>query len=406
MTTSFKQFAARIDAATPPTRDRAIDGLRALAILGVVAGHWLVMALTVDADGTLRSASPLADLPALAPASWILQMLGLFFLVGGYASAKSLARARERGTTDGAWVRARLVRLGRPVLAVAAVLGAALPLLALVGVPDEPLRITAVRVIQPLWFIGVYGVVTALTPVAVALERRLGAWAVVPGTLVVAAVDLARYGPWQDAVPGWLGLVNVLPAWSFGYLLGISWAEGRISRRGAALLAAAGGALMLLLVLEFGYPASMVGVPGTDRVNSHPPSLMVPALAALQSGVAILLHRRIAAFLRRPRWWAAVALGNLSAMTIFCWHQVATMALSGVLLALTPGGVPGLHSTPDTLGWVAQRIVWFPVYAVVLGAIVVAVRRFETSSKPIPRPAQAVVAVLAAAFAVYTFTAM
>ncbi|HEY1003137.1 MAG TPA: hypothetical protein VGD83_26190 [Streptosporangiaceae bacterium] len=34
-----RRFARRLDAATPPHRDRAVDALRALAIAGVIGGH-------------------------------------------------------------------------------------------------------------------------------------------------------------------------------------------------------------------------------------------------------------------------------------------------------------------------------------------------------------------------------
>jgi fucose 4-O-acetylase-like acetyltransferase len=377
---AMKGFAGKIDAATPPSRDRAIDGLRALAILGVIVGHFLVLALTVDAEGALRVTSPLVHLPAFAPLSWVLQMLGLFFLVGGYAAAKSWAKADNYGT----WVRRRLVRLARPVVAVVAALAVALPVLGMLGVPAGTLRTTVVLVVQPLWFIGIYAVITALTPVAVAMTRRLGAWAALPGLAVVVVVDLLRYGPWQEAMPGWLGLVNLLPGWSFAYLLGTAWAQGRITRRGAAWLAAGGGALMLLLVLRLGYPASMVGVPGTGRTNAHPPSLLVLALAACQSGLAILLRDRFDALLRRrPGLWAAVAIANLSAMTIFCWHQIALMTLSGGAQALAPGAVPGLHTPPVDLGWVLQRLGWLPVYVAVLAGFVVLARRYE-----MPRPSR------------------
>jgi DNA-binding CsgD family transcriptional regulator len=70
-------FARRIDAATPAERDRAVDALRACAILGVVLGHWLVTALVADGR-TLRTASPLHYMPWLAPI---------------YASADQLAEA-------------------------------------------------------------------------------------------------------------------------------------------------------------------------------------------------------------------------------------------------------------------------------------------------------------------------
>src|SRR5680860_724383 len=76
----------RLDTRTPPGRDRALDGLRALAILGVVLGHWMVGALVLGADGALTVDSPLRTQPGLAPASWLLQMLGLFFLCLLYTS--------------------------------------------------------------------------------------------------------------------------------------------------------------------------------------------------------------------------------------------------------------------------------------------------------------------------------
>ena len=69
----LRELAEQIDAATPPHRDRAVDALRALAIVGVIFGHWLVTALVVLNDGhgsSVHDASPLATLPILTPASW------------------------------------------------------------------------------------------------------------------------------------------------------------------------------------------------------------------------------------------------------------------------------------------------------------------------------------------------
>jgi peptidoglycan/LPS O-acetylase OafA/YrhL len=373
-----RTFAARVEAATPASRDRAIDGLRALAILGVVVGHWLVMALTAGEDGALRVTSPLLALPQFAPVSWVLQLLGVFFLVGGYASTVSWQRASGRGVAYRHWLRRRIVRLLRPVAAVVVALAAALPLLALAGVPAGTLHTTVVLVAQPLWFIGVYAAITALTPVAIGLHRRLGLVAALPPLLIVAVVDALRYGPAADAMPGWLGLVAVLPGWSFGYVLGVCWAHGGIDRRRAGALAVGGALLGAVLVLRLGYPASVVGVPGAARNNSHPPSLLVLALAATQSGLAILLRERLAALLRRPVLWAAVVLLNLSAMTIFCWHQIALVSLSQATLLAVPGGLPGLHDVPDGLSWVLARFAWLPVYAAVLAGWVALARRFET----------------------------
>lgn len=385
----FAEAAAVVDARTPVGRDRAVDGLRALALLAVPAGHWLLGGFGLDADGALRNASPLSSLGSLAPLSWVLQMLGVFFLVGGYASVLSYRRSLERGRSTGAWLRGRVARLGRPVLGVTAVWGALVAVLYALGVPVTTLRTGSTLVIQPLWFVGVYTLITALTPYCVRASRRLGAWAAAPLLVTVAVVDFLRYGPYAESVPSWLSVLNILPGWMFAYQLGVSWGEKRLGRRGALVLLGLGASLFALLLCVFDYPASMVGVPGEARTNSHPPSLLVLALAAAQSGAAIWLRDRIGRLLRRPALWAPVVVINLSAMTILCWHQSAMFAAAAPASLAAPavGLLPGLTTAPDSLAWIAARLLWLPVFAVLLVVIAHRTRRFEDPWRTGGRPA-------------------
>ncbi len=130
------KLGAKIDDRTPAHRDRAIDGLRALALLAVPTGHWLVGGFTLDTGGGLHNASPLVTFDALAPASWLLQMMGIFFLVGGYSSY--LSYRRRKGSVR-EWITGRLTRLGRPVLGATAVCALLLPALHYgFGVPSPP----------------------------------------------------------------------------------------------------------------------------------------------------------------------------------------------------------------------------------------------------------------------------
>ncbi|MFF3748279.1 acyltransferase family protein [Streptomyces kronopolitis] len=394
-----RRTVRRIEERTPADRDRAIDGLRALALLAVPTGHWLLGGFTLDAGGALHNASPLSAFGALAPASWVLQMLGIFFLVGGRASVLSYRRALARGTGTGAWLSGRLLRLGRPVVGVTAVWAALVLLLSGLGVPEATLRTGATLVVQPLWFVAVYAGTTALTPYCVRAARRLGGWAAAPLAAAVAVVDFLRYGPFADAVPSWLSLLNLLPGWLFAYQLGVCWGERRLGRRAARWLLLGGAALFAVLLLCFGYPASMVGVPGLARTNSHPPSLLVLALAAAQSGAAVLLRDRLARLLRRPALWAPVVVVNLSAMTILCWHQTAMLAAAVPASFLGP--VPGLTTAPDTVGWLLARIVWLPVFAAVLLLIARTTRRFEAPWTGVTRARRAAAALLAAGFAAF-----
>lgn len=391
-------FSQRLAAATPPDRDRALDGLRALALLGVVLGHWLVGVLVLADDGGVRISSPLNRLSELAPATWFFQMLGLFFLVGGYSATLSLGRATERGQRYGTWLRSRFLRLARPVVAAAALSAAILGMLAAAGVPTSTLRSWIVLLLQPLWFVLIYAAATLLTRYALAAGRLFGAWAAVPLPVVVAVVDLLRWGPWQESMPSWIGLINLLPGWFFGYQLGVCWARGRFDRVHRWMLLAGGAALFLLLVTKLGYPTSMVGVPGAERTNSHPPSLLVVALAAAQSGAAMLLHERINRWLRRPRLWAGAALINLVAMSILCWHQVPLLLVS--MLGGFAGGLPGLNELPmpSEAAWVLDRLAWLPVFAALFVLLLAAVRRFEGPWVGVPRYLRILAGVLTACF--------
>jgi hypothetical protein len=66
-------------------------------------------------------------------------------------------------------------------------------------------------------------------------------------------------------------------------------------------------------------------------------------------------------------------------MSVFCWHQVALVGVSEAARRL--GTLPGLGDAPVDGGWVAARLAWFPVLALVLAGIVGLVRRFEN---PVP----------------------
>jgi hypothetical protein len=232
-------------------------------------------------------------------------------------------------------------------------------------------------VLDPLWFLGVYAGLTALTPVAVALVRRLGAAAALIPLAVVAAVDAVRLGL---GGPSWVGWINVVAGWLVPYLLGIAWARGAFaSRKLPALMLAGGVAATIALIVWAGYPASMVGVNGARISNLNPPSLAVVTFGTAQVGLALLLRGPLARLMRRPVAWAAVAMANLSAMTLFLWHQTAFLAVTAA--GLLVGRLPGLHTAPTSAVWVAERIAWLPVFAMALAVLVTVFRRAERAPR-------------------------
>ena len=275
-------------------------------------------------------------MPWLAPLSWVFQTLAVFFLVGGYSAA--------RGYRGGylPWLRKRMIRLARPIAALAAVWVPVTVGLVLAGVPATTVHTLLFLVISPLWFLGVYAGLTALTPAAMWLVRRFGAWAAAFPAGVVAVADLVRFGLHG---PSWVGWVNLPAGWLVPYLLGIAWALGSLrGRRVPALMLAGGAAATAALIAWAGYPASMVGVNGSHISNLNPPTLAAVTFGIAQCGLALLLRDRLARLMRRPLAWAAVAMVNLSAMTLFLWHETAFVTVSS--LGLLAGRVPGLLTAP------------------------------------------------------------
>ncbi|GIF67762.1 acyltransferase [Asanoa ishikariensis] len=368
-----------------PRRDAGIDAVRALAIAGVVVGHWLVTALVID-DGALHVRSPLAALPAAQPVSWLLQTLGLFFLAGGYAAAASSARRRPpsaaakplsaNGTGTRGWRRLqvprRLAVLLVPVGSLLGLLALALTAGALAGVPEVTLRTVGKLVVSPLWFLLPFLALTALiTPIA-RLVRRCGPLPLAAGAAaVVLAADLGR---------GFLP-TTLIAAWTVPFVLGVALAQGRLARRRTGwLLLASGAAAVAALVFLADYPTSAVGVPGEGRSNLDPPSLAAVALAVAQTGAVLLLLP----WLRRLGTHRAVRALNGAALPVYLWHQ-ATMISVTVALAWFVGRRPGLLAEPDDYGWAAARLAWLPLFA---GALVLVVRiaGSTTAGGQAPRP--------------------
>ena len=125
--------------ATPASRDRVVDFLRAASICAVVVGHWTI-GIVWWQDGVLRTTSAIGVTSWLWLATWVLQVMPIFFFVGGFSNIVSLDAARRRGETDGSFVRSRAMRLLRPSLVFFIVWGAIVVGMHLfdVGAPTGP----------------------------------------------------------------------------------------------------------------------------------------------------------------------------------------------------------------------------------------------------------------------------
>ncbi|TDC48189.1 acyltransferase [Jiangella ureilytica] len=364
-------------------RDRLVDAVRAASLAVVVAGHWLMASVSVSSNGRIVGENALTSLAALRPATWVLQVMPLFFMAGGFANLTVWRRTVAAGGGPRDFVSTRLGRLWRP----AAVFLAAVPVVAVValaaGLPAGDALAVAGLLVQPLWFLAVYSGIIVVAPLLVRRHAAAPRTVLVLLALGAVAVDVVRLtGAPAGSAPGGSALFEAVPAvlpfanlalvWLFAHQLGVWYAEGRligVSRRRLWAVLAAAVAVLVLLTGPGPYPVSMVGLPG-QLSNMSPPTVCVIVLSLAQGAAVLLARPRLLCGLDRPAVWAAVRRFGAVAMTVYLWHLLVLVAGFGVLLALDrPPPEPGGAT------WWLTRPAWLLALTLVLLAVVALVRR-------------------------------
>jgi len=386
---------------TPATRDRYVDFLRAASIVAVVFGHWFI-AIIHRENGLIYQTSAVGVTSGLWLGTWFLQVMPVFFFVGGFSNMVAYDASKRRGDSAWSFVRSREVRLLKPslvFLAVWTVIQVALHI-ADVGRPAGPTLwgdTTLLRGMRPpgatipfgpLWFLGVYVVVVAIAPMMVRLHRRFGLWvpaAMVAGTI---AVDVIAFGFEHPGVR-WFNVAFVL---LLPHQLGFLYADGRLPAQPSWVLwgmvvVGLGGLVLLttpLLFQLFGqarfdwfptigyYPKSLLGTDVEPISNAYPPTVCFMLGAIWSIGAVMLLRPHLTTWLERPGPWKATIFVNSVIMTLFLWHMTAYLV---AILLLWPLGFG--HQADSTAGWWAERFVWELVPAAILAGMIAVLGRFE-----------------------------
>jgi hypothetical protein len=95
-----------------PGRDRAVDVARLAALVVVMFGHCALLLATIDTNG-LHIGNLIGELPAIAPLTWVAQVMPLFFLAG--RRARRGAPGSSPGRSDCAGPCSGTSRHGPPV---------------------------------------------------------------------------------------------------------------------------------------------------------------------------------------------------------------------------------------------------------------------------------------------------
>jgi fucose 4-O-acetylase-like acetyltransferase len=373
------QRARRLAEDTPADRNRYVDFLRAASIIVVVLGHWLMAAPQMQ-TGDLRVDFLLTAAPWTGYLTWVLQVMPIFFLVGGYANGVSWRSSQRKGEGYGAWLRTRLRRLLLPVLPLLAVWTVGAYLLLHSGLDPELIRIGSQAAFIPVWFLATYVLVVALTPVSLAAWDRFGWQAILVTGALAGLVDLVSL-----STPGLapIGYVNYLFVWGTVHSLGFAWLDSRIGGVTHRLLASLAGLAATAVLVVFGpYPVAMVGLVTDGVNNSQPPKVTLLTLAIFQAGLILALEGPARRWLERVRVWTGVVLVNGRIMTLYLWHMTVMVLLIGGLIFLD--GL-GLGLATATTEWWLTRPIWLGALAVATFPVVLLFGRFERPDRD-PRP--------------------
>lgn len=345
--------ADEVGAATAATRDRALDVIRIVSLVGVVLGH-TVMAVSAIDNGVLLWGNLLNGRPVFQALTWVFQIMPLFFFAGVAASVGSW----KPGTSWGSWLMHRCTRLYRPVFYYLGFWAVALLILRQI-LPLHVYEPVAGVSTQLLWFLGAYVLVLAAVPLLARITTTRSMLGALAGIyLGIAAVDVLRLGL---GAPAGIGYVNFV-VWLLPAVLGVGYRRQLITQKAALMLAAAVFAINIALVTFGPYTISLVGVAGQKVPNMIPPSLVLAGHAIVLSALAIAAMPAINRWAQRPRVWWAVAIGNSGAMTLYLWHMPALL---------------GMHLVFDFLGFprydtTATNFVFLSVLQVVTMTILVA----------------------------------
>ena len=369
---------ADLAAQTKADRNRAIDFYRVLAMMAVAFGHWLALVAVEDIDGQLQGGNALEFIPELGWATWLLQVMPLFFVVGGFSSAMSLDSHNRKGGTPQDWIAARLRRMMPPAVVLA---GTWLTILAVGAVIGQfAIAVVAVHAAAiPLWFLANYTIDTALAPFVLPRFRANPARfaALIGGAFLtfeaLRILDVAVL-PHANWVLGWL----------IFQVAGMAWRDGLLpTGRRLVALAATMWVTTLGLVLSGGpWAISMVNVPGLENSPTNPPTLALMTFGAAYSLTAIAAAPRISAALQaRPKAWAGVVAANAVAMSVYLWHMTAAVIVTAAMFFTT--GLPA-HEV-GSIEWWAFKIPTILGSMIVLGAIVLVVNQVERKALLAPR---------------------
>ncbi|MCP4074449.1 MAG: acyltransferase [Hyphomicrobiales bacterium] len=358
---------------TPPYRNRTADFFRAAAITVVIFGHWLV-SVPYYVDGSLQFTILLSTQPWTQYVTWLMQVMPIFFFVGGFSNAASWASAQHDPAKRRAWQASRLKRLLMPITPLILLWSLFASIAGYAGLDPDIIRTASQAALIPVWFLAVYIMVTVIVPITAKAWEKFGLWSVAFLVFGAAMIDFIAFA----GGVGWVRWSNYAFVWLGMHQLGYWWFGGVKNKVAPVLLIAAGLVSLYVLIGLLGYPVAMISVPGEEVSNTRPPTFAMFAIGFTQVGLILLVTDKVANWLQNPKPWAVVILVGQRIMTVYLWHLTALLIVVG-LMFLADGF--GLRMLPGTSEWWLSRPLWIAAMSLVMLPLIFVFGRLESGSR-------------------------
>jgi surface polysaccharide O-acyltransferase-like enzyme len=327
-------------------RDLTVDLVRIVCVMLVVVIHSLLVGVGTTHGITITR--PAQQHEWFRYATWFLQIMPLFFIVGGFASWQGWQSVVRKQLPWQEFFRARVLRLVYPALIWFTVILAVISIAMLVGVPGAMLEQIVGGLGMPLWFLAAYLITQFCVPLMARLHttHRYATLAVLFGAAVL--IDLLRYSSGITEI----GLINMLFIWVLVQQFGFFYADGslqRIPRKVLPLIALACFGVVALL----GSARELLGTVNAyspDMLdNLNPPTVPLIFIGLAHLALLLLLKPALDRLMQRRAAQGIVLFLGARAMTIYLWHLLFVILIAAlVLVAPLP--------QPDTAGWWLLRI--------------------------------------------------
>lgn len=244
----------------PPTsttteRELLIYAARALSVCLVVLFHAGLWRVSHGPHGCTARTMELG--PVGWYGSWLLMVMPVFFVAGGYAHAIVVDKMHRRGTGLAHYWANRGRRLVGPTTEFVTIFAVPATIAAWTGHLDQAVFVSH-NLTKLLWFLVTYLLIVLLAPALVAAHDRFGHLATAAPFAAATAVDLWAIRAHTLDLRYW----NLAFAWLACHQIGIAHQRGFL-RRGPLwqpMAAITVGVAMIVLLLHSGWPVPAVGV--------------------------------------------------------------------------------------------------------------------------------------------------